>query len=261
MRRSPSKRATVACGSRQACCCVPVRNVPSTSNGFCAFRAASSQFRAFFVLCENAADGPRTLPFQGAGEPAPSETLPAFFLAGFFKHHRRIRLARRVQSEHRWQAFADDPDGRDGRNRGLSIRRRHGRDGVADIADNAVVAEQGDGRDHAGDRARRRKVELNDPRMREVRAEDDAFQLSVMTDIDGKFCKPGHFLPRLEARRDEVVAVEAARARLGHGAENAVIGAAAAQMPRQAPRRFPRATVSPLPPLPASGRETPPPRR
>ena len=77
---------------------------------------------------------------------------------------------------------------------------------------------------------RRRKVQFSDPRMREMRAEDHAFQLSVMTDIDGEFREPGHFLPRLDARRDDLVAVEAARARLGHGAEDAVIGAAAAQM-------------------------------
>ena len=66
--------------------------------------------------------------------------------------------------------------------------------------------------------------------MREVRAEDNALQLSVMTDIDGVFRKPRHFLARLEARRDELVAVKASRARLGHGAEDALIGAAAAQM-------------------------------
>src|SRR4051812_23719621 len=69
--------------------------------------------------------------------------------------------------------------------------------------------------------------------MREVRAEDHAFELAVMADIDGKFCESGHFLPRLDTRRGELVAVKAARARLGHGAEDAVIGAAAAQMPRK----------------------------
>src|SRR2546430_6515447 len=54
-----------------------------------------------------------------------------------------------------------------------------------------------------------------------------------MTDIDGKFCKPRHLVARLDAGRSEAVAVEAAAARIGHGAENPVIGAAAAQMTRQ----------------------------
>jgi hypothetical protein len=48
-----------------------------------AARAPSTQLRTFFGFLENAADGPRMLPFQGAGEPPPSETLPAFFRADF----------------------------------------------------------------------------------------------------------------------------------------------------------------------------------
>src|ERR1700683_2528407 len=69
--------------------------------------------------------------------------------------------------------------------------------------------------------------------VRHMRAKDDAFELPVMTDIDGVFRKPGHFLPCLDAWRDDIVAVEATRAGLGQGAEDAVIGAAAAQMTRK----------------------------
>ena len=77
---------------------------------------------------------------------------------------------------------------------------------------------------------RRREVQLGNPRMCELRAQDDAFQLSVVTDIDGVFRKPSHLLPRFDAWRHDIVAVKAARACLGHGAEDAVIRAAAAQM-------------------------------
>src|SRR5205807_8105090 len=58
--------------------CVPVRKVRSTNNGLFAWRAPSTQLRTFLGLSENAADGPRMLAFHGAGEPPPSETLPAF---------------------------------------------------------------------------------------------------------------------------------------------------------------------------------------
>jgi hypothetical protein len=64
----------------------------------------------------------------------------------------------------------------------------------------------------------------------ELGAQDDAFQLSVMADIDGILSGPRHLVARFDAGRDNIVAVEAAFARLGHGTENAVIGAAAAQM-------------------------------
>ena len=42
----------------------------------------------------------------------------------------------------------------------------------------------------AGDRARRREVEFDDPGVREVRAQDDAFELTIMADIDGVFRSP-----------------------------------------------------------------------
>ena len=50
------------------------------------FRAPSrSQLRTFLALCENAADGPRTFCFQGAGAGEPSDTLPAFLRFDFSK--------------------------------------------------------------------------------------------------------------------------------------------------------------------------------
>jgi len=62
--------------------------------------------------------------------------------------------------------------------------------------------------------------------MREVRAQDDAFELPVMMNVDGIFRGPRHLRARLDARRDDIVAVKVARAGLGDGAEDAVIGAA-----------------------------------
>jgi hypothetical protein len=64
----------------------------------------------------------------------------------------------------------------------------------------------------------------------EVRAQDHAFQLAVMADIDGILRGPRHLVARFDAGRDDIVAVETAFARLGHGAEDAIISAAAAQM-------------------------------
>src|SRR5206468_6353001 len=71
-------RASVACGSRQAWDWVPVRNVASNSSGFCCCWASLSHPLALLFFCEKAADGPRTFPFHGAGDPPPSDTLPAF---------------------------------------------------------------------------------------------------------------------------------------------------------------------------------------
>src|SRR5262249_58955145 len=62
----------------QACCCVPVRNVPSTSSLLFAWRASLTQLRAFLARLANTEVGPRTFCFHGAGPPAASETLPAF---------------------------------------------------------------------------------------------------------------------------------------------------------------------------------------
>jgi hypothetical protein len=153
-----------------------------------------------------------------------------FLAVRFFEYDRRIALARGVQSDHRRQAFARNPDGGDGLDRGLPIPGGNRCDWLADIANHAVVAEQGDRRGHARDRQRRRKIQPGNMCVRHMRAQDDAFELPVVTDIDGVFRQPGHFLPRFDAWRDDIVAVEAAGAGLGHGAEDAVIGAAAAQM-------------------------------
>ena len=54
-----------------------------------------------------------------------------------------------------------------------------------------------------------------------------------MTDVDGVFRRSRHLVARLDARRQDIVAVEAAGAGVRHGAEDAVIGAAAAEMSRQ----------------------------
>ena len=230
MRRSPSKRATQACGSRHAWDCVPVRNVPSTSNGFRASRAVADPAAHFLGPVREGRGRPADVLLPRRRRRSAFGDVGGFLAVRFFEHDRRIAFARGVESDHGRQALAGDPDGGDGRGRGLSVLRGDGRDRLADIANDAVVAEQGDRRAHARDRQRRREVQLGDARVRELRAQDDAFQLSVMTDIDGVFRKPRHLLPRFDAWRDDIVAVKAAGAGLGHGAEDAVIGAAAAQM-------------------------------
>ena len=212
--------------------------------------------------CENAADGPRIFPFHGAGAPPPSETLPAFLRSRLFEHDRRIGLARRLEPDHRRQRFAVDPDGGDRGKRGLAIpggdggdrvRRHSGRCGRRRAARSTAPTP---GIARAGARSSSR-----DARMRERRAQDHAFELAVMTDVDGVFRRARHLVARLDARRRCVVAVEAAGAGVGHGAEDAVIGAAAAQMSRQRRADFlarrHRRSLAPR----ASGRETPPPRR
>ncbi len=71
-----------------------------------------------------------------------------------------------------------------------------------------------------------------------------------MADIDRVFRGPRHLVTCLEAGRDDVVAVKTAFARLGHGVEDAVISAAAAQMtgkcrPDVLPRRCRRSLGCP----------------
>ena len=54
-----------------------------------------------------------------------------------------------------------------------------------------------------------------------------------MSDVDGVLRRARHLVARLHARREDIAAVEAAGTGVRHGTEDAVIGAAAAQMPRQ----------------------------
>src|SRR6185312_12078580 len=65
--------------------CVATRKVASTSSGSCLSCASVSQALARLPFWEKAADGPRTLPFHDAGEPPPSETLPAYFRSALAK--------------------------------------------------------------------------------------------------------------------------------------------------------------------------------
>src|SRR5258706_15036891 len=51
-----------------------------------------------------------------------------------------------------------------------------------------------------------------------------------MADIDRVFRGPRHLFARFDARRDDIVAIKTAFARLGHGVEDALISAGAAQM-------------------------------
>ena len=69
--------------------------------------------------------------------------------------------------------------------------------------------------------------------MREWRAQDHAFELAVMMNVDGIFRRSRHLVARFHARRQDIVAVEAAGAGVRHRTEDAVIGAAAAEMARQ----------------------------
>ena len=66
---------------------------------------------------------------------------------------------------------------------------------------------------------RRRAVELADARMRDRRAQDRAFELAVMPDVDGVFGRARHLVARLDARRLGIAAVELAGAGGGDGAK------------------------------------------
>ncbi len=64
--------------------------------------------------------------------------------------------------------------------------------------------------------------------MRDRRAQDRAFELPVMPDVDGVFGRARHLVARLDARRHDIAAVELTGAGGGHRIEDALIGAAAA---------------------------------
>src|SRR6185437_8355127 len=201
---SPSNFATAACGSRQACCCVETRKVSSTSSGLRALRASSSQLFACLAFCENGADGPRTLPFHDTGAPpAPSDTLPAR-LRSFFSNTIGA-FSRRAASSPTTA----------GNGSGLkviaAIACGDGRNRRADEAHHVIFVEQRDDGGNTGNGARRREIEAGDLRMRDVRAEDDAFELAVMTDVDRIAGQTRHLVARFQPRRDGIVAVEAAR--------------------------------------------------
>src|SRR5713226_30378 len=67
--------------------------------------------------------------------------------------------------------------------------------------------------------------------MRVRRAQDDAFELSIMSDVDGIFRRARYLRARLDTRRNGVVAVELSRAGRRDRTKNAVIGAATTEMP------------------------------
>ena len=176
--------------------------------------------------------GPRTLPFQGAGPPPPSDTLPA-----------RLRLAfsNTTGASSRRAASSPITAGRSSRSKVIAaaaaarsaVLGRDGRYRRADKTHHLIFREQRHGRRDAGNGARRRKIEPGDLRMRDRRAQDHAFELAVMPDVDGVAREPRHLVAGFHPRRDGVVAVEAPRTRLRHRAKNSLIGAAAAEMSGQ----------------------------
>jgi hypothetical protein len=138
-----------------------------------------------------------------------------------------------VQPDRGRHLFADDADCADSLERGLAAGCGHGRDRRADIAHHAILRQQRGDRRDAGNRARRRKVQPGDLAVRDVGAQDHAFELPIMADVDGVARRTRHLGAGLDARRTRFLAVEAAGTGIRHRAKNAVIGAAAAQMPRQ----------------------------
>src|SRR4029077_5927610 len=101
-----------------------------------------------------------------------------------------VALASAVQSDYRRQRFACDFDGGKRRSRGLAILTGDGGDGVTDLTHDAVVGEQGDGGGDARHRACRAEVQFADAGVGGLRAEDEAFELSVMVDVDRVFRSP-----------------------------------------------------------------------
>ena len=186
-------------------------------------------FRLFGESRRRSAD----IAFPGGRRTAALGDVAGLLARGFFEHHRRIGPARLVEPDRRGQAFAAELDGGDGGQRGPAIPGRDGGDRLADKADDAVVAEQRDHGTHARHRARRRQIEFADTRMRKRRAQDHAFELAVMMDVDGILRRSRHLVARFHARRQDIVAVEAAGAGIRYRTQDAVIGAAAAEMARQ----------------------------
>ena len=135
---------------------------------------------------------------------APSETLPAFLRLDFSNTTGASGLRAASSPITDGRRSLVDLDGGDRGQRGLAVLRRDGGDRLADIADDAVVAEQRDRRADAGHRERRREIEFADSRMRELRAQDHAFELAVMTDVDGVFRRSRHLVARLDARRQTI---------------------------------------------------------
>ena len=127
--------------------------------------------------------------------------VAGFLAVRLFEHDRRIRLAGFIEPDHRRQFFAGNLDRGNRRQRGLAIPGRDGGDGLADKADHAVFGEQRDRGADARQRQRGREIEVADFAMRDLRAQDDAFELAVMPDIDGVFRRARHLVARLDARR------------------------------------------------------------
>ena len=194
MSRSPSKRATAACGSRQVCCCVAVRNVPSTSQRVVRLARGRDPASRLLRLVRECRRRPAQIALPGRRPAGAFGDVAGALAARLFEHDGRIGFARGIQPDHRRQFFAGELDRRDRGQRGLAILCRDRGDGIADKAHHAVLAEQRDRGADACNRQRRREIEPIDPAMRDLRAQDDAFELAVMPDVDGVFGRARHLV-------------------------------------------------------------------
>ena len=102
--------------------------------------------------------------------------------------------------------------------------------GATDIAHNSVVAQQERRGADAWDRQCWSEVDLDDARVRRLRAQDQAFLLVLVTNIDSVFRRAGDLFSRLDARGDDRFALEPAGAGQSDRLEDVVVGAASAEM-------------------------------
>src|SRR5262245_57093867 len=117
--------------------------------------------------------------------------------------------------------------------RRLPIDGRHRGDLLANVTHRAIIFEQRDRGFDTGNRQCWPEIEPGDARMRDLRAEHQAFELPITMDVDRILCRPSHLVARFHTRRQFGVAVVAPRARLCDGTENVVVCTATTEMPAQ----------------------------
>ena len=96
-----------------------------------------------------------------------------------------------------------------------------------------VVFDQRNRRHHARHRTRRSKIELDHLAVGDMRTNDQALELTIVTDIDRIFRFSRHLVTGLDAGRQILCAIKATAAGFPYCAQDIVIGAAAAEMTRQ----------------------------
>ena len=185
--------------------------------------------RAAPARCEKAETGPRRLPRQDAGAPPPS---PALYLMPLprGKIDRRVFLHGGLGADGGRQRLIVDADRRQRALGRRAVDRRDRGDGVAGEGHRPARIEQRYGGLDAGKRLRGFEVERDDAGAGVRGAQDRAFQLAVVADVERVDRRAGRLVARLDARRFGARLLVQAGAGVGDGAVDVVISAAAAEM-------------------------------